>query len=301
MKKKKGEYLHNSTKTAIAQGTGTVIGGAFAAIMTSVGHPEVLALTPFVRGAAIGVMNTCYDDIRERLLSKVENKKVDSVLEIALKTFYELADKDGVTGVSVQMDEGQIEYAFEASEDLMLTAIRQSERTKVEILGRYYGKEFYKGTANWQDMHQMITMAGALTLRQLVLIRLISEGFKGIDGSLFITNPSACVEINHLRNYGIWRTEGAALGIDESRVIQLSELQPTEYAKMVCDSLMLERLSEDDINRTLDSLQLSRDGSRTELITAEEYRLFTKGLGDDYLTPAPVSSFWDEEKWGTLI
>lgn len=254
-----------------------------------------------MRGAVIGVMNTCYDDVRERLLSKIENKKVDAVLEIALKTFYELVDKDGVTGVSVQMDEGQIEYAFEASEDLMLTAIRQSEHTKVEILGRYYGKEFYKGTANWQDMHQMITMAGALTLRQLVLIRLISEGFKGLDSSLFITNPSACVEINHLRNYGIWRTDGAALGIDESRVIQLSELQPTEYAKMVCDSLMLERLSEEDINRTLDSMQLSRDGSRTELITAAEYRLFTKGLGDNYLTPAPVSSFWDEEKMGTLI
>ena len=299
--KKKDKYLQNSAKAAIAQGTGNAIAGVFARIMSSIGHPEVLTLAPFVRGAVIGVMNTCYDDIRERSLSKVENKKVDSVLEIALKTFYELADKDGVTGVSVQMDEGQIEYAFEASEDLMLTAIRQSEHTKVEILGRYYGKEFYKGTANWQDMHQMITMAGALTLRQLVLIRLISEGFKGLDSSLFITNPSACVEINHLRNYGIWRTEGAALGIDESRVIQLSELQPTEYAKMVCDSLMLERLSEEDINRTLDSLQLSRDGSRTELITAEEYRLFTKGLGDDYLTPAPVSSFWDEERQGRLI
>jgi len=300
--KRKDKYLHNSAKTAIAQGTGTVIGGAFAAIMTSVGHPEVLALTPFVRGAVIGVMNTCYDDIRERSLSKVENKKVDSVLEIALKTFYELADNDGVTGVSVQMDDGQIDYAFEASEDLMLTAIRQSEHTKVEILGRYYGKEFYKGTANWQDMHQMITMAGALTLRQLVLIRLISEGFKGLDSSLFITNPSACVEINHLRNYGIWRTEGAALGIDESRVIQLSELQPTEYAKMVCDSLMLERLSEEDINRTLDSLLLSRDGSRKELITAEEYRLFARELGGEDLIPAPgSSSFWDEEKRGRLV
>jgi len=299
---KKDKYLQNSAKAAIAQGTGAAIAGAFANIMSSIGHPEVLTFTQLVRGAVIGVMNTCYDDIRERALSKVENKKVDSVIEIALKTFYELADKDGVTGVSVQMDEGQIEYAFEASEDLMLTAIRQSEHTKVEILGRYYGKEFYKGTANWQDMHQMITMAGALTLRQLVLIRLISEGFKGLDSSLFITNPSACVEINHLRNYGIWRTEGAALGIDESRVIQLSELQPTEYAKMVCDSLMLERLSEEDISRTLDSLQLSRDGSKKELIAAEEYRLFARELNGDGLIPAPVSSsFWDEEKWGRLI
>lgn len=288
--KKKGDYLHNSAKSAIAQGTGTAISRAFGVIMTSIGHPEAIMLSPLVRGAFIGVMNTCYDDIKGRLLSKIENKKVDDVMKIALETFYEFADKDCVTAVSLQMDEGQIEYAFEASEDLMLTAIRQSEHTKVEILGRYYGQEFYKGTSNWQDMHQMITMSGTLTLRQLVLIRLISEGFKGLDNSLYITNSSACVEINHLRNYGIWKTDGAMLGIDESRPLQLSLLQPTEYASIVCDSLMLKRLSDNDINRTLDTLQLSRDGSKAELITADEYHMFAQVLGDDDLIPAPVPS-----------
>lgn len=297
--KKKEDYLHNSAKSAIAQGAGTAISGAFGAIMTSIGHPEALMLSPFVKGAFIGVMNTCYDDIRERSLSKIESKKADDVTKIALETFYELADKDGVTPVSLQIEEGQIEYAFEASEDLMLTAIRQSEHTKVEILGRYYGQEFYKGTSNWQDMHQMISMAGTLTLRQLILIRLISEGFNGLDRSMYITNPSACVEINHLRNYGIWKTDGAMLGIDESRPLQLSLLQPTEYATIVCDSLMLKRLSDQDVNRTLDTLQLYRDGSKTELITAEEYHMFTKGLGEE-LIPAPVPSM-SEEQMGRLI
>ena len=77
----------------------------------------------------------------------------------------------------------------------------------------------------------MINMAGTLTLRTLVVIRLIVESFDSIDKSLFISNQSACVEINRLKDYGIWKTTSATFGINESSSIQLADLVPTEYAK----------------------------------------------------------------------
>lgn len=109
-------------------------------------------------------------------------------------------------------------------------------------------------------MHQIITMTGLLTLRQIVMIRLIAEGFPGIDKELCITNPSACVETNRLLDYGIWRTEGAAFGVDDSGRIKLSFLRSTDYAKKVKDALMLDQLSDDDVERTVESLCLMEKG-----------------------------------------
>ena len=64
-------------------------------------------------------------------------------------------------------------------------AIRQSENAKVDILGRYYGSQLYKGHQSWHDMHQIISMTSSLTLRQIVIIHLISTKFKDV------TNRSA--------------------------------------------------------------------------------------------------------------
>ena len=92
------------------------------------------------------------------------------------------------------------------------------------------------------------------------MIRLIAEGFPGIDKKLCITNPSACVETNRLLDYGIWRTEGAALGVDDSGAIRLSFLRSTDYSKKVKEALMLDQLSEEDVKRTVDSLCLKEKG-----------------------------------------
>lgn len=263
--------IDNASKNAIAQGAGAVVSKGFGLLMTAIGVPEAAILTPLVRGATIGVMNTCYDDFTHRALSKIEDDRVDLVSKTALQTFMELAEKDGVTAMSMQIEEGQLEYAYEVSEGLIMTAIRQSQRKKVEVLGRYYGRSFYKGDVDWQDMNQMMTMVGNLTYRQIVMIRLISEEFKVHDSNLFIHNPSACVEINRLKDYGIWHTEGAAFGINESRAIQLKSIHPTVYAEKVCEALMLDRLSDDDMQRTLESLKLTIEGTPQEVLTQDDY------------------------------
>jgi hypothetical protein len=139
-------------------------------------------------------------------------------------------------------------------------------------LGRFYGQKFYKGDTDWQAMHQMITMVGELTYRQIVLIRLISKGFKDINTKLFISNPSACVEVNRLRDFGIWQTEGTAFGINKSWAIQLDYIIPTFFSEKVCKALMLDRLSEDDIKRTIESLQLIEEGEPQRDLTEEDFK-----------------------------
>ena len=263
--------IHETSRAALSQGAGAVVSKGFATLMTGIGIPQAAILTPLVKDATIGLMNSCYDDVMRRALSASENEKVNLVTKVSLQTFMELAEKDGVTFIEMQVDEGQLKYAYEVSEDLLLTAIRQSERKKVEVLGRYYGNTFYKGNIDWQDMHQIITMAGALTFRQIALIRLICEGFEGINPDLFITNPSACVEINRMQDYGLWMTEMAMFKDDASAGVQLKMLKPTEYAKMVMEALMLEKLSEDDLKRTIDSLRISNQGEPAEGITKEDY------------------------------
>ena len=89
---------------------------------------------------------------------------------------------------------------------------------------------------------------------------------------MFIHNPSACVEINRLKDYGIWQTSGAAFGINESWDLQLESIIPTIYSEKVYEALMLDRLSEDDIKRTIESLKLSKEGTPERMLTEEDYK-----------------------------
>ena len=245
---------------------------SFEKLALSVGFSKIAFLTPLAKGIVLGLFENCFNDYKQRVLSISENKKLEKATKIALQTFKELADNDQVEPSVMRIDEAYIDYAFEVAEHATIESIRQSELGKVDIIGRYYGGQFYKGNLDWQDMHQMITMVGMLTFRQLVLIRLIVEGFPSLDKDLYVSNPSACVEINRLLDYGIWKTNGAAFGINDSGAIQLKQLVHTDYAKQVNEALMLERLTRDDILRTVESLHLSFDGTPQQIVTMDEYR-----------------------------
>ena len=244
-------------------------------IAIAVGIPAAVVATPLVKGLVLGIIERCFNYCDKKTLSIRETKNLYKVSRIALQTFKELADQDGMVAWEMSMDPSNEEYALEVAEHATMEAIRQSEQKKIEVIGRYYGKRFYQGPADWQDMHLMITMAGALTYRQMVLIRLICEGFDGISSELFITNPSACVEINRMQDYGLWMTDMAVFKDDSSARLQIKLLKPTRYARMVFDALMLEKLSDDDIRRTIDSLVISEEGEPAEGITKEDYEANT--------------------------
>ena len=259
----------------VSEVTGAIVDSAFANLALSAGFPPLALASPFAKGLVLGLIENCYNDCSQRTLSVRESKKLNQVSSMALQTFREMAEKDGVVAWKMNMDPSYEDYAYEVAEHATLEAIRQSERTKVDILGRYFGNQLYKGNTDWQDMHQIITMAGALTLRQLVLVRLISEDFKDFDKKLYVSNPSACVEINRLKDYGIWQTEGAAFGINESSSIQLDSIMPTFYSDEVNMALMLDRISEEDVLRTVDSLHLVEEGFSQKELTEDEFKQST--------------------------
>ena len=259
------------TKNITTEIASAAVESGFATVLTAAGYPLFNVALPFVKGAVLGLIENCYNDYSQRTLSIKESKKLDRVSVVAIQTFRELAEKDGVVAWEMNMDSAYFDYALEVAEHVTLEAIRQSEQSKVDVLGRYYGNQFYKGSTDWQDMHQIVTMIGMLTFRQIVMIRLISDGFKGIDNNLFISNPSACIEMNRLLDYGIWQTEGASFGINDSWTIQLKSVIPTIYSDKVRKDLMLDFLSEEDLARTIESLHLTIEGAPLEILTKEDY------------------------------
>lgn len=274
-------------KSIVTEIAGTATERAFVAMATAAGLPALAIATPLAKGLTLGLVENCFNDCAQMTLSVNEKKKLNRVSTIALQTFMELAEKDGVVAWEMNIDPAYMDYAYEAAEHATLEAIKQSEKKKIDVLGRFYGQKFYKGDSDWQDVHQIITMVGELTYRQIVLIRLISEGFKGIDTKLFISNPSACVEVNRLRDFGIWQTEGAAFGINKSWAIQLDYIIPTFFSDKVSKSLMLYRLSDDDIKRTVDSLQLIEEGEPQRDLTEEDFKEKTtfKVDGNELILP----------------
>jgi len=274
---------NNGMRSVIAQLTGGMTDQAFSALVSAYNLPAGLTLAvaqAVAKGALQGVMLNCYDDVKERQLSMKEVAKHNYVFEVAERTYFEMVtkDTDAYTAQLKIVDDTYFQHVFETAEHVSMEAIHQSETKKIEVLGRYYGGEFYKNgwNLNFMDMHQIITMVGALTFRQIVLIRLISEGFKGYDTNLFVNNPTACVEINRLKDYGIWQTEGAAFGINDSWVIQLKSVIPTIYSEKVCEALLLDKISDDDVNRIMDSLELTKEGKSVEILTKEDYDKHTK-------------------------
>lgn len=277
--------MHDNIKKNVAKelvGASTETG--FMALATAAGFPAAILAVPLVKGIVLGLLENCYNDCSQRTLSVRETKKLERATSVALQTFRELAEEDGVEAWKINLDLAYYDYAFEVAEHVTMEAIRQSELKKVDILGRYCGKSFYGDHTNWQDMHQIISMVGTLTLRQLVLIRLIAERFSGLDGKLFVTNPSASVEINRLKDYGIWKTKGAAFGINESSPLQLCSITPTIYVNQVNDALMLDKLSEEDMQRVIDSLCLSEEGTNQSILTEEQFnQRTTLKIEDDKL------------------
>lgn len=259
-------------KSIVSEITGSVTESLFVTLASAAGFPVAALAAPLAKGLVLGLVENCFNDCSQMTLSVSEKKKLNQVSLVALQTFWEMAEKDGIVAWEMSIDPAYIDYAYEVAEHASMEAIRQSEKKKVDVLGQYYGKQFYEGRSNWQDMHQMISMIGTLTFRQIVMIRLISEGFKGINGKLFIGNPSACVEVNRLKDYGIWQTSGAAFGINESVEIQLDNIIATFYSDKVSEELMLDRLSDSDIRIVTESLGLTEKGTPQAELTEDEFK-----------------------------
>lgn len=241
------------TVAALAEFLGVPLG--------SLGYIVVKNCADFLTNCAISKV---YDDIMARRLSQREMEKANIVIDVAEKTFWELTNKDGW-----DKDFTYADYSWEVAEHIMLEAMRQAELNKIKILGRFYGKSMYEGRTNWNDLHQITSMTGDLSFRQLVLIYLINEDFPSINRDMYISNPHACVEIKQLLKYGIWELSGMLFSENNSAPIQIETINKTSFAQVVSDRLMLTSLNSEDIKSVIESLQLKEDGLKVDMLLGE--------------------------------
>ena len=227
----------------------------------SLGYIVVKNYANFLTNSAISKV---YDDIMARRVSQREIEKVNIVIDVAEKTFWELANKDGWG-----KDFTYADYSWEVAEHIMLEAMRQAELNKIKIFGRFYGKSMYEGRTDWNDLHQITSMTGELSFRQLVLIYLINEDFPSINRDMYISNPHACVEIKQLLKYGIWELSGMLFSENNSAPIQIETINKTSFAQVVSDRLMLTSLNFENIKDVIDSLQLKEDGLKVDMLLGE--------------------------------
>lgn len=227
-----------------------------------------------LNSCAQGIMKACYDDIVSRRLSKREVDKHNMVFRIAEQEYFRLAVLNHCNSI-VDFSDLDYKYAFEVAEHLSLEAMKQCEEEKIKILGKYYGRQFYYANTRWDDMHHIISLVGTLSLRQIIMIKLIIEGFNNIDKELYITNSYACVEINVLLNYGIWSREKLPIETNNTHTIQIKTLLPTIAAKDIYNSLSLEDIPIIEVEKVMKSLQLSTRGCD------KGYELYVGELGAD--------------------
>lgn len=247
------------------------------AIGTFLGLPPgmvtlIKASKPILKGAAQTAVMEMYDDISQRQISLIETAKVDYSFKKAEKVFWDFVEKDGGENVGYSFDSAEPEYegARQAAEGFLMQSMKEFEHKKLDVLGSYYGRNLYYGNTQWEEIYQTQKMIDRLTYRQIVLIRLISECFKGEDLEYCITAPDACVEVMELLNYGIWKASGAFLSQDNSQPIKLKSLVPTPYANKLNLELMLDSIEEENINHILTTLRIGPSESVNETLTLED-------------------------------
>lgn len=130
---------HKKAIEIIPEIAGAAVDAGFNALALTAGFPAAVIAAPFAKGLIVGLIRNCYNDCAQRTLSVRESEKLNQMSTIALQTFRELAEEDNVYAWERSIDPAYIDYAYEVAEHATLEGIKQSERAKVDIIGRYYG------------------------------------------------------------------------------------------------------------------------------------------------------------------
>lgn len=255
---KRSDYIKNPLMLF----NGEVVDNIVAAVASEFSLPVSGIGYAFVKSLAKGVMQTvmieCFNDISNRRLSTIEERKLELIFNTAQDTFWEFAYanewEDNASGID---DPSLRQYAFETAEHMVLEGMKQYNQEKMRILGRFYGRTFYMGNDNWNDLHQKISLVGGLTYRQVVIIYFLVNNLLEHSDEESITNPTACIETNQLIDYGICKTTDLIMaGTNKSSPIKLSFIKETDYAKQLYDDFVLSKLDINDISTIVETLGL---------------------------------------------
>ncbi len=208
----------------------------------------------------VGVINV-FADYESRHLSNIQQKKLDDIKTYALKAVYQLMEKEGYDDLhpeSATYTQNIIEY----SEDIIFKAINEARQNKRILLGSYLGSTIYtlySSTPNWDNVFYLSSLIDRLTLRQIILIKLVINHFDKIeDGEdlVCVTNKVAISELKELANQNLWVGLISYQPDPTYIAIPLKYMYPTELAEELMDSILIPDSIEQSINDIIKSLDL---------------------------------------------
>lgn len=200
-------------------------------------------------------------DFQDRHLSKMQQTGLDETIMSALDTYYSLMKRDGWNDVHPE-SAIYIQNAIEYSEDLLSKAINECKKAKRLFLGAYLGSTLYHlniSSPNWENVYYLSSLLNRLTLRQIILIKLVNNHFDRIEDSediVCVTNKVAISELKELANQNMWVGLISYQPDPTYIAIPLKYMYPTELAKELIGSILIPDSIEQSVNDIIESLDL---------------------------------------------
>lgn len=208
-----------------------------------------------------GIPNV-FKDFQSRPLSPVQKDRLDEVKAETIRTVYRLIEKNGWDDShpeSHQYIQNYIEYA----DDLVSKAINESRQQKRLLLGAYLGSSIYSMNyqePDWDNVFYLSSLMDKLTVRQIILIKLIADNFRIIDDDMedivCITNKVAISELKEMGNHNIWVELFSYQPDPTYLAIPLKYMCPTDFTKELISSMLMPCALQDKIDETIKSLYL---------------------------------------------
>ena len=209
-------------------------------------------------------------DLQSRPLTPLQKERVEEVDEIAIRTIYDLIEKnewEDSHPESALYTQNCVEYI----EDIYSKAINESRRAKRLLLGTYLGSTLYAlntSKPSWDNVFYLSSIIKSLTMRQIVLLKLIVEQFDGVDDNeedlICITNKVAISEIKDIESRSLWVGIVRSMPDPTYLAIPLKYMSPTDLTKELVGIMHFSDELQEYKNEIISSLDL-KPYSQTEL------------------------------------
>lgn len=200
-------------------------------------------------------------DYQDRHLSIMQQTRLDETAMSALSTYYSLMERNGWNDVHPE-SAIYIQNAIEYSEDLISKALDESRKAKRSFLGAYLGSTLYSlniTSPNWENAFYLSSLINRLTLRQIILVKLITDHFSMIeDGEDLIcaTNKVAISELKELSSQNMWVGHISFQPDPTYIAIPLKYMCPTQLAEDLLSSTPLPASIDQSLDVVVKSLEL---------------------------------------------
>ncbi len=234
---------HNSPSEIIKEGVINIVASSLPSSFVEI----VKAINSFSK-----LTETASSNFRDQL-SEIQKKKFDIVINRATKTFNKLINTEEQTLLHPESYD-YIQNTLEFSLHILQNAINEFQFKKLEVLGDFWGKAIADGNIDWDNLHTEGNIFNSLTYRQLILLKLLDDGFLEDQQELCINNQTICVELNQLLQLGFRQTSGVYFGTNNSGPIQISQLKKTDFCSTFVERMMLSNIDKKDIESVKNSL-----------------------------------------------